>query len=321
MTEHVDRFLTGLSPRHQAALRWFAERAGTEQPWPAPIETSEGPTFLASKAKGIYKPEWTSYALSVKQTLGGPYPDLDPIEIEGGSWLYRYFQENEDPAARDSEFTNRGLMACMRNRVPVGVMRQTSPKPNTRYKILGLAFVAQWDAGYFFLEGITPTTPPPTPGPEAEINMLARMYEQRRLVQAPFDPKNTIDARERTVAQIVQRRGQAAFRRELLIAYEGKCAISGCDAEQALEAAHIRPYRGKDTDRVENGLLLRADLHTLFDVGLIAIEPASLSILLAPKLTTSSYANMVGRSLRVPQQEALRPSRAALAEHREWCGF
>jgi hypothetical protein len=300
---------------------WFVDRQGTDQPWPAPILTDEGPTLVANKAKGIYKPEWTSYALSVRQTLGGPYSDRDPERREDGSWLYMYFQENEDPTARDREFTNRGLMACLRDRVPIGVMRQISPKPNSRYQILGLAFVSHWEEGYFFLEGITEKTPGPSPGPAAEIELLARMYEQRRLIEAPFDPRSTLDARERTVAQIVQRRGQADFRRELLVAYEGRCAMSGCDAEQALEAAHIRPYRGVDTHRVENGLLLRADLHVLFDVGLMAVEPDSLEILLAPALFSGSYSVLRGSRLRVPRHDALRPNPEALRAHREWCGI
>src|SRR5689334_9318147 len=101
MADYVGKFLTGLAPRHHAALMWFADHRGTDQPWPAPIATDEGLTYLATKAKGIYKPEWSSYALSVKQILGGPYADRDPEKREDGSWLYMYFQENPDPTARD----------------------------------------------------------------------------------------------------------------------------------------------------------------------------------------------------------------------------
>src|SRR5258708_5962168 len=56
---------------------------------------------LASKAKGIYKPEWTKYALSIRQSLLSPYPDQDPIVRSDGTWSYLYFQENIDPNARD----------------------------------------------------------------------------------------------------------------------------------------------------------------------------------------------------------------------------
>ena len=48
----------------------------------------------------------------------------------GGGWLLSYHQENADPAARDTMFTNRGLMRCIADRVPVGVLR--APDPVTR---------------------------------------------------------------------------------------------------------------------------------------------------------------------------------------------
>ncbi len=70
--------------------------------------------------------------------------------------------------------------------------------------------------------------------------------------------------------QIVARRGQSAFRAALLDAYQNRCAITGCDAVPALEGAHLRPYRGPDSNVVTNGLLLRADIHTLFDLQLLA---------------------------------------------------
>lgn len=99
----LDEILARLPLRHRAALRWFAENAGTDQSWPKAIygPEGEGETLLASKAKGIYKPSWSPYALSVRQSLGGPYPDRDPIVRPDGTWLYSYFQENEDPSARD----------------------------------------------------------------------------------------------------------------------------------------------------------------------------------------------------------------------------
>jgi predicted restriction endonuclease len=72
---------------------------------------------------------------------------------------------------------------------------------------------------------------------------------------------------------IVECQGQPAFWDALLQAYERQCAITGCTVLQILEAAHIMPYMGKPTNRVDNGLLLRSDLHTLFDLGLIWNKP------------------------------------------------
>jgi predicted restriction endonuclease len=69
-----------------------------------------------------------------------------------------------------------------------------------------------------------------------------------------------IELRERTTTSIARRQGQPKFRGDLLKAYRGQCAITGFNAEQALEAAHIYPYKGNDTNKVWNGLLLRADI-------------------------------------------------------------
>ena len=78
-----------------------------------------------------------------------------------------------------------------------------------------------------------------------------------------FDAKDTKDARKKVMRAIVLRRGQPEFRRDLIAAYEGRCAVTGCDLVDALEAAHIVPHRGTHTNVVRNGLLLRADIHTL----------------------------------------------------------
>lgn len=98
--------LDQLSERHRTALQWFGDRAGEVHAWPQPIVIGKDETFLATAAKGIYKPKWNKYALSVRQTLDGPYPDLDPVVRPDGTWSYSYFQENEDPSARDKEFTH-----------------------------------------------------------------------------------------------------------------------------------------------------------------------------------------------------------------------
>lgn len=147
--------LRPLSERHRLALTWFAQRTGTVQPWPKPIPSSEGVTLLAAKAKGIYKPEWSRYALSVRQNLLSPYQDRPPVVRPDGSWLYSYFQENPNPNSRDTEYTNRALLECIKDCVPVGVLQQIRGKPRSSYLVLGLALVVGWEAGYFFFEGFS----------------------------------------------------------------------------------------------------------------------------------------------------------------------
>ncbi len=60
-----------------------------------------------------------------------------------------------------------------------------------------------------------------------------------------------------------------------MVRYEHRCVVTGCTVIAVLEAAHIRPYRRPEDNDVKNGLLLRADIHTLFDLNLLGIEPGT----------------------------------------------
>ena len=83
---------------------------------------------------------------------------------------------------------------------------------------------------------------------------------------------------KKLISQRHNRRGQAKFRRDLLKAYKGRCAITACNISEALEAAHVVPYCLTGDNDISNGILLRADLHTLFDCNLIRINPDTHSI-------------------------------------------
>ena len=140
-------------------------------------------------------------------------------------------------------------------------------------------------------------------------------------LRGAFNPESLEDARTETYGRIVLRRGQPAFRRELLEAYGGQCAVTGYDSEFALEACHIVPYRGPDTNHVSNGLLLRADIHTLFDLGKTGVDTYDMSVILADGMTQSSYADLAGTSITLPQDPSKRPSAAALDQHRFLVGL
>lgn len=136
-----------------------------------------------------------------------------------------------------------------------------------------------------------------------------------------FDPTSVVDARKRVERTITERRGQQAFRDGLMVAYGGRCAITGCDVRDVLEAAHIYPYRGADTNTLSNGLLLGADIHTLFDCELIAIDPHAMTVIVAPGLLQTEYAVLQGAPLRRPIDLLQSPNQEALAMHRRGCGF
>jgi hypothetical protein len=131
-----------------------------------------------------------------------------------------------------------------------------------------------------------------------------------------FDPRHPPDGREYDRRAILRRQGQPAFRLALLRAYDGKCAVTGCGVVEVLQAAHIIPYRGPATDRVENGLLLRSDIHDLFDLGKLDFDD-EWRVRLHDDLRGSLYEELEGRTVRLPRNERLRPSLEAVRARRE----
>lgn len=93
-----------------------------------------------------------------------------------------------------------------------------------------------------------------------------------------------VDLRKRALKPGVQREGASKFRKEVLENYGSKCAISGISVVDAIQAAHIRPYNGPETNHPANGIALRSDIHRLFDLGKIRINPGDLRIHLHPEI-------------------------------------
>ncbi len=141
----------------------------------------------------------------------------------------------------------------------------------------------------------------------------ARQKEDRVAEVDPVDSET--DARTRTMQAIVVREGRTRFRDQLFEAYGGVCAMTGCKVKEILEAAHIVPYRGVHTDRTDNGLLLRADIHTLFDKGLLWVDDA-FDIHISDKLSGSEYQTLQGQKIKMPTAKADRPKAEHLAHHR-----
>ncbi|WP_197062749.1 HNH endonuclease signature motif containing protein [Bosea sp. UNC402CLCol] len=302
-----------IDDRHRTSLQWFLAQAGQIRSWQQIELQAEFGNRLATLAKGIYKPAYTAYALSIRQTLSSPYADKEVVSRADGSWLYPYFQENSNPNARDQEATNRGLMMCLRDGVPIGVMIQTKPKPGVEYLVMGLGLVVDWQDGYFIVEQF---------GSAAGHTKrdAARDWISAEIETAPAPPAIS-GAREWQIRQVLKRRGQTRFRISLIRAYGGCCAITGCNAVDALEAAHIAPYGESTNNKMANGLLLRADLHTLFDLGLLAVHPLDFTVMLSPKLAGSSYDGLRGQQLRLPKNTIDGPCPQALKDHAHWAGL
>ena len=118
------------------------------------------------------------------------------------------------------------------------------------------------------------------------------------------------DRRKVVERQIRERRGQQQFRDALRKRFGDRCLVTGCEVLSVLEAAHISPYRGEDDNHPANGLLLRADIHTLFDLDLLGIEPEELRVELHPDIV-KEYGEFADTRLRC--DEKVRPAPMVLS--------
>jgi putative restriction endonuclease len=118
------------------------------------------------------------------------------------------------------------------------------------------------------------------------------------------------------------RLGQGAFRVLVTDAYEKRCAITGERTLPVLEAAHIQPFAAAGPNRVSNGLLLRSDLHTLFDRGYLTVT-RDLRVEVSRRIRDEfengrDYYAYQGKPLLVlPIKEVERPDPAFLGWHNE----
>ncbi|GAA1011708.1 hypothetical protein Aple_012800 [Acrocarpospora pleiomorpha] len=116
-----------------------------------------------------------------------------------------------------------------------------------------------------------------------------------------------------------RRLGQQAFQAVVLHAYDRRCAITGDKIRPVLQAAHIRPITRGGAHRLDNGLLLRSDVHTLYDAGYLAVDPKH-RLLVSPRLREEfgngeEFYRRAGHEIGLPQRPQDRPDRDILEWH------
>lgn len=119
-------------------------------------------------------------------------------------------------------------------------------------------------------------------------------------------------ARQYEISRRLARPGQQKFRRNALAMWKGRCPISGVKVEEALEAAHISPHAKRGKMTAKNSIVLRADLHRLFDAHLMAIDPKTLCVKFKNKM--KSYADLAETKVKLPKNG---PSAKAFLERWE----
>lgn len=116
-----------------------------------------------------------------------------------------------------------------------------------------------------------------------------------------------------------QRLGQQAFQAVVLDAYSRRCAITGDKIRPVLQAAHIVPLPVGGEHRLDNGLLLRSDVHTLYDRGYLGVDPKR-RLLVSPRLRNEfgngeQFYSRAGQSIALPDRRVDRPAQQFLEWH------
>jgi len=137
-------------------------------------------------------------------------------------------------------------------------------------------------------------------------------------VELPWELRNRMfgDARVQT-----PRLGQDAFKAVIAANYHYHCAITGEKVRPVLQAAHILPVSAGGVHRSDNGILLRSDMHILFDCGYLGVDP-KLRLMVSPLLRTefgngdALYAKQ-GTVINLPERRVDRPNTEFLEWHME----
>lgn len=234
-----------------------------------------------------------------------------------GEWIIRDQYSNRHPALSPSEgfpdvYSTQNPPFILLFRVANAFHIRFAEA--TYLAVLDLALAAQILAEQ---KGIAVVTPGFLEAFSIPPDSLLNIFSEQQEHEAPseFDPETVEDGREQVFRAIIRRQGQPAFRMALLSAYQGRCAVTNTRTVVVLEAAHIMPYRGAQTNSVQNGLLLRADIHTLFDIGLISIEPSRRLVRVSDRLKGSDYMSFEGKSVFSPRNRNDWPTKAALQYH------
>lgn len=310
---------------YRAVWAWYRSMEGEHiAGLPMGRFTPPGLPVKVCSQRGIHKPVdsdlahgWPSgkkYALTIHSASGGRYND-QVIYRPDGTWTFDYDEQVTEQGREQQWDQNSPLMNCLEDGVPVGVI----VGQRSGYIVMGLAFVERYDprAGRFSLHG--PVNAKTDKGElfysfvdnELSDKDRKKLQELKRLSLAGEDEKLRAFTRQ------VRRERQRAFSRAVFAAYGGRCAISDVGVPDALQAAHIDDYRSRKSQIVQNGILLRADLHLMYDANLLGIKPGSHELVLADSARVEPYRRMIdGRQvLRAPSNPAFRPDDELLDIH------
>lgn len=253
---------------------------------------------LVNPMQGIFKPRKMRYLLSITTVFARPgkkawYDDQHEVhrQIYAGEEMVDYaFMGNKPEAAQ-----NRWLREAYENQIPVIYFLGTAPG---RYQAIYPAFISGWDARDLKAAvafGV----------PELEEHVFPETAMERRYA----------------IREVKQRLHQSSFREAVILAYGGRCALSGLPEQRLLDAAHIISDKNEKYGQpvVPNGLPLSKIHHAAFDAHLIGIDP-DYRLHVSDRLLDQSDGPMLealkqldGNAIHLPSRRKDRPDRGRLA--------
>ena len=315
----IERAAKRVPPEFLEAWAWYSNKRNETFPrLPIGKDAPQGLNIKLARQAGIHSPDYselpskgngcTKFVLSV-HTGSNQYDDKDVLHRDDGTWILDYSAHRPGEGRKGTTDFNGILKNNLTHGVPVAVLTKQSKGGYFNY---GLAFVEQYNSitDSFVLHG------PVTPDTErvfSTFDASDNLSETEKKILSEWDDEE--DTRIRVLAERVRRERQGAFRKKILDAYEGHCAVTDINILEVLQAAHIDPYRGRNSQIVTNGILLRADIHLLYDAHLLSIEPDSKRLRLSGRLKASKYKQYEGHIISIPTNIELRPSERLLGLH------
>lgn len=119
---------------------------------------------------------------------------------------------------------------------------------------------------------------------------------------------------------VLPRLGQGLFRVVVTEAYDRRCAFTGERTLPVLDAAHIRPFSIYPRHEVSNGIVMRSDIHRLFDAGYITVDPKDRRVVVSDRIKQEfsngkEYYRLHGQPIREPEITTFRASSENLEYH------
>ncbi len=153
------------------------------------------------------------------------------------------------------------------------------------------------------------------------LRLWERVIETGQAAVRPFTGVAEPQRRFGEPTLIVPRLGQGAFRVSVTDAYGRTCAISGGKVLPALDAAHIKPYSLGGTHEVSNGILLRRDIHSVFDAGYVTFDE-DLRFVVSDRVRSDfnngeEYRRLHGQRLNLPAMSIHQPQQEVLRWHNQ----